>query len=108
MSTLDGAPKVLRNLPTGNGWLLIDTVGTRSNRDGIGARVRIVMASGKEQFGYVTTSGSYLSAHDKRVHFGLGDEKGVALLEIRWPSGVVQTWKNLARNQIFVAKEAAQ
>ena len=108
VSTLDGAPRVLQNLPTGNGWLLIDTVGTRSNRDGIGARVRIVTASGKEQFGYVSTAGSYLSAHDKRVHFGLGEEKSVALLEIRWPSGVVQTWKNVGRNQIFVAKETAQ
>ena len=48
------------------------------------------------------------NGNDKRVHFGLGRERQVKLLEIRWPSGVVQTWKNVAANQIFVAKEAAQ
>jgi len=103
-----GVPRLFRNTATENGWLLIETVGTTSNRDGIGACVRIVTASGREQFGYVSTSGSYLSAHDKRVHFGLGRDRDVKLLEIRWPSGIVQTWKDLAANQIFVAKEAAQ
>jgi ASPIC and UnbV/FG-GAP-like repeat len=75
---------------------------------GIGAPARILLASGGEQFGFVSTAGSYLSAHDKRVHFGLGRDRQVKLLEIRWPSGVAQTWKNVAANQIFVAKEAAQ
>ena len=70
--------------------------------------MRIQTASGREQFGFVSTAGSYLSAHDKRVHFGLGREREVKLLEIRWPSGIVQTWKNVAANQIFVAREAAQ
>lgn len=108
VATNGGAPRVLRNSGSGNGWILIDTVGTKSNRDGIGASVRIVMPSGREQFGFVSRAGSYLSAHDKRVHFGLGSEREIKLLEIRWPSGIVQTWKNLAANQIFVAKEAAQ
>jgi enediyne biosynthesis protein E4 len=108
VSTLNGAPRVFRNSARANGWLLIEAVGAKSNRDGIGASVRILTASGREQFGFVSTAGSYLSAHDKRVHFGLGRERQVKLLEIRWPSGVVQTWKNVAANQIFVAKEAAQ
>jgi enediyne biosynthesis protein E4 len=108
VSANSGAPRVFRNSATTNGWLLVDTVGAKSNRDGIGASVRVLMASGSEQFGFVSTSGSYLSAHDKRVHFGLGRERQVKLLEIRWPSGVVQTWKNVPANQIFVAKEAAQ
>ncbi|MDQ3013305.1 MAG: CRTAC1 family protein, partial [Acidobacteriota bacterium] len=108
VSDVTGAPRVFRNGATANTWLLIDTVGAKSNRDGIGAAIRIVMASGSEQFGFVSTAGSYLSAHDKRVHFGLGRERRVKLLEIRWPSGVVQTWKNVAANQIFIAKEAAQ
>jgi enediyne biosynthesis protein E4 len=108
VSTVNGAPRVFRNGAAANGWLLIDTVGVKSNRDGIGASVRILTASGREQFDFVSTAGSYLSAHDKRVHFGLGRERQVKLLEIRWPSGVVQTWKNVAANQIFVAKEAAQ
>jgi len=108
VSDISGAPRVFRNGATANNWLLIDTVGTKSNRAGIGASIRIVTASGSEQFGFVSTAGSYLSAHDKRVHFGLGRERQVKLLEIRWPSGAVQTWKNVAANQIFVAKEAAQ
>ena len=108
VSANNAAPRVFRNGAGENGWLLIDTVGTKSNRDGIGATVRIQTASGREQFGFVSTAGSYLSAHDKRVHFGLGREREVKLLEIRWPSGIVQTWKNVAANQIFVAREAAQ
>jgi enediyne biosynthesis protein E4 len=108
VSDIGGAPRVFRNDGSANGWLLVDTVGTKSNRDGIGAAIRIVMASGSEQVGFVSTAGSYLSAHDKRVHFGLGGERQVTLLEIRWPSGLVQTWKNVAANQIFVAKEAVQ
>ena len=103
-----GPPAVLRNNTSSQGWLLIDTVGTSSNRDGIGASVRIVGASGREQFGFVSTTGSYLSAHDKRVHFGLGRDRELKLIEIRWPGGIVQTWKNIAANRIFIAKEAAQ
>ncbi len=106
VSANSGAPRLFLNGEPENAWLLIDTVGAKSNRDGIGASIRIAMASGREQFGFVSTAGSYLSAHDKRVHFGLGREREVRLLEIRWPSGVVQIWKNVAANQIFVAKEA--
>lgn len=108
VSANDGAPRIFSNRATGNNWVSINTVGTKSNRDGMGATVRIVTASGREQFGFVSTAGSYLSAHDKRVHFGLGSEREVKLMEIRWPSGIVQTWKNVAANQMFVAKEAAQ
>ncbi len=108
VSSNSGAPRVFLNRAADNHWLLIDTVGTKSNRDGMGASIRIVMPSGRQQFGFVSTAGSYLSAHDKRVHFGLGREREVKLLEIRWPSGVVQTWQNVAANQIFVARESAQ
>ena len=105
VGTNDGPPRILHNAANGNSWLTIDTVGVKSNRDGIGAAVRIVGASGEQQFGFVSTAGSYLSAHDKRVHFGLGRDHTVALLEIRWPSGLVQTWKNVPGNQVFVARE---
>ena len=99
-----GPPRIFLNGATENGWLLINTAGVRSNRDGMGASIRIVTASG-EQFGFVSTAGSYLSAHDKRVHFGLGRDREVKILEVRWPSGTVQTWKNVLANQIFQAKE---
>ena len=78
VSANDGKPRVFRNTAALN-WLLIDTVGDKSNRDGIGASVRIVLPSGRQQFGFVSTAGSYLSAHDKRVHFGLGNERVVKL-----------------------------
>lgn len=104
----NGTPRVFRNQASENRWLLINTVGTKSNRDGIGASIRIVTASGRERFGFVSTAGSYLSANDKRVHFGLGRERLVKLLEIRWPSGIMQTWKDIKANQIFTAREAAE
>ena len=91
-----------------NHWLLIDTVGTRGNRDGIGAQVHIVAADGKEQYGLVSSAGSYLSASDKRVHFGLGSNAVVKLLEIRWPSGIVQTLTNVKADQVLTVHENAQ
>jgi hypothetical protein len=91
-----------------NHWLLVDTVGTRSNRDGIGAQVRIVTQDGKQQYGLVSSAGSYLSASDKRVHFGLGGNTIVKSLEIHWPSGIVQTLSNVKADQLLVVREHAQ
>ena len=78
-----------------------------SNRDGIGARVRLVTESGPEQHGLVTTAGSYQSASDKRVHFGLGRDKTAKLVEITWPSGIVQTLENVAADRVVQVKEPA-
>ena len=86
-------------------WLLVNTVGTVSNRDGIGAQVRIVSESGLEQHATVSTAGSYLSSGDKRVHFGLGGDKKVRLLEVRWPSRIVQRIENVAADQILTVQE---
>ena len=106
---LEGPSLVLRN-QGGNGthWLLIDTVGAVSNRDGIGAVVHLVSESGVEQYAMVKTSGSYFSASDKRVHFGLGAEKMARLVEITWPSGIVQRVENVRANQILTVKEPAR
>ncbi|MES1257342.1 MAG: CRTAC1 family protein [Acidobacteriota bacterium] len=102
----DGPALLLRNRGgTGRHWLLVDTIGVRSNRDGIGSRIRIVAESGAEQFGYVSTAGSYASASDKRVHFGLGQDARVRLLEIAWPSGITQRLENVAADQILKVKE---
>ncbi len=98
---------VLRNGGNGNHWLLVDTEGTRSNRDGIGARIRLVAEDGTEQHGIVTTTGSYCSANDKRVHFGLGKAARARLLEIHWPSGKVQKLENIEANQILRVREPA-
>ena len=89
----------------GNHWLTVDVVGTRSNHDGIGAQLHIVTADKKEQYGLVSTAGSYLSASDKRVHFGLGQNTFVKLLEIQWPSGIKQTLANVKADQVLVVHE---
>lgn len=104
----NGSPRILLGKPVANRhWLQVELVGTQSNRDGIGASLQVVTGSGRRQTGYATTAGSYLSAHDKRVHFGLGSESEVKQLEVRWPGGTVQTWKNVPVDSVFVAREAA-
>ncbi|HXE80575.1 MAG TPA: CRTAC1 family protein, partial [Vicinamibacterales bacterium] len=97
---------VLRN-DGGNArqWLEIRTIGTRSNRDGIGARVRVVTSAGPTQHFEINTAVGYLSASDKRLLVGLGDATEAKLVEIRWPSGVVQTFENVKARQALVATE---
>jgi len=73
-------------------------VGHKSNRDAIGANVKLVTASG-QQFATVSTASSYLSSGDKRVHFGIGKESSVESIEIRWPSGIVRALKNIPADQ---------
>ena len=104
----DGPPLLLCNGGNKAKWILINTVGEDSNRDGIGAQIRIVGESGLEQFSVVSTASSYLSASDKRVHFGLGSDRSIKELEIRWPSGAVQRLKDVATNQILTVKEPAK
>src|SRR5439155_4209823 len=87
----DGKAVILLNQGgNGNHWLIVNTIGSKSNRDGIGAKLWVVSESGHEQYAMVSTASCYMSASDKRVHFGLGNDKQVKLLEIRWPSGTVQ------------------
>jgi hypothetical protein len=92
ISTLNGEARVLRNdgVP-GAHWIRIRLTGTRSNHDGIGAVVRVVADDGAERWQTVTRTSSYLSSGDPRVHFGLGATAAVQLIEVRWPSGTVQT-----------------
>jgi len=105
VATNEGPLYVLRNeTPTSNHWLILSLVGHRSNRDAIGAEVRVV--TGKTaQMATVTTAGSYLSSSDKRVHFGLGKETVAQTIEIRWPSGARQTLKNVSGDQILKVDE---
>jgi len=101
----DGPPVIAQNRPGKNHWILIDTIGTASNRDGIGARVEVVSETGQEQYAMVSTAGSYLSSSDKRVHFGLGSASTIKLLEVRWPSGKVQKLSNVPADQILKVRE---
>ncbi len=100
---------VLRN-DGGNrkNWIGIQTVGTKSNRDGIGTRIKVVSASGLTQHFTVNTAVGYLSASDRRVIAGLGDDATAKLIEIRWPSGVVQKFENVKARQMLKAVEPAQ
>jgi enediyne biosynthesis protein E4 len=105
VTTNDGPLYVLHNAtPTPNHWLILKLVGHRSNRDAIGAVVRVV-AGRVTQVATVTTASSYLSSSDKRLHFGLGTETAAATIEIRWPSGIRQTLKNVRGDQILQVDE---
>ena len=105
VTTNDGPLYVLHNATsTPNHWLILKLVGHRSNRDAIGAEVRVV--TGRiTQIATVTTASSYLSSSDKRVHFGLGTETAAATVEIRWPSGIRQTLKSVRGDQILQVDE---
>jgi enediyne biosynthesis protein E4 len=106
VSTNDGPPQVLMNrTQNGNHWLEIHTAGTRSNRDGIGARVRITTPRGASQYGYVSTASSYLSASDVRLHFGLGEATEVREIQVAWPSGRLQTVSSVRANQAITITE---
>lgn len=99
VAVLGGRPLVLRNRPGPNHWLTLKLIGTRSNRDGQGATVR----AGR-QWVYCTTAGSYLSASDSRVYFGLGTENHTDV-EIRWPSGQRQTLRSVAADRSVEVRE---
>jgi enediyne biosynthesis protein E4 len=85
-------------------WLAVKTIGGKSNRDGIGARVR-VRAGGRDQVREVRTSGSYASSNDPRVHFGLGAAPRVESLEVTWPSGALQTFTDVPLDRVVVVHE---
>jgi hypothetical protein len=105
VTTNDGPVHILRNeTSTQNHWILLKLVGHTSNRDAIGANVRLVTSFGS-QYATVSTAGSYLSASDKRVHFGLGPEKTVDKIEVRWPSGINQILTNIPADQILQIDE---
>jgi hypothetical protein len=96
---------VFRNVSTqDNHWLIVDPAGTLSNRDGIGAKLRLESAGGV-QYNHVTTSVGYASSSDRRVHFGLGKDVLVKRLEIQWPSGVRQELHDLRANQVVSVVE---
>jgi hypothetical protein len=90
--------------PTANHWLLIRTIGTKSNRDGIGTRIRLVTQDGV-QYNAVSTSGGYASSSDVRVHFGLGRRVLIQELELFWPSGTHQVLKNVKADQVLTVRE---
>ena len=109
VSNLGQKASVLRN-DGGNrrNWIGIQTVGTKSNRDGIGSRVKVVSASGLTQFFIVNTAIGYLSASDKRINVGLGPDSFAKMIEITWPSGIVQKFESVKAGQMLKAVEASR
>ena len=102
---MNDRPTLLRNDTTGGGhWVTIRLAGAKSNRDGVGARVRI-QTGGRTQIAEVRSGGSYLSHNDGRAHFGLGAAARVERIEIRWPSGVVDTATQLRADRFYLARE---
>jgi hypothetical protein len=87
-----------------NNSVLVKTIGVKSNRDGIGARVKVV-SGGLTQVDEVRSGGSYLSQNDFRLHFGLEKRTTVDLIEVRWPSGVVDTATGIGVNKAVTFKE---
>jgi hypothetical protein len=105
VTTNDGPAYILHNEGTSaNHWLSLLLIGHKSNRDAIGAEVKLVTAK-QSQYAIVTTASSYLSSSDKRLHFGLGPEVTAKEIEIRWPSGIVQTLRNVAADQLLKIEE---
>jgi enediyne biosynthesis protein E4 len=104
-----GAPAEiwLNQSPGNNHWLELKLQGTKSNRDGVGARIKAVTRSGT-QYNHVFTSAGYASSSAGPVHFGLGANPSAELVEIRWPSGVVQELRNVTGDRVVAVKEPVQ
>jgi enediyne biosynthesis protein E4 len=113
VNTVNDFPQLLRcDVANGHNWIKVRTIGVKSNRSGIGARVRCVTRPAGEakphaQIDEVRSGGSYISQNDLRLHFGIGNAQKVELLEIRWPSGAIDTLKDVKANQLVYVKEGA-
>jgi hypothetical protein len=109
VSAIGSPAELLYNTSPGdNHWIAIQTIGVKSNRDGIGTRIKLTSKSGLVQYNHETTAGSYASSSDKRVHFGLGADTLIRELELRWPSGTVQVLHNVKVDQVLKVTEVAQ
>ncbi len=106
VTSLNDSPRILMNTAgSGNHWLLLNLVGHKSARDAIGAKVKVITASGRALYNHVAISVGFMSSSDKRVHFGLGQEARIKSVEVRWPSGIQQTLNGVAADRIVTVDE---
>jgi hypothetical protein len=106
VNNLDGPPTLLRNDGGNrNHWISIKCVGTRSNRSAIGTRVKVVTGA-HSQIDEVMSGSGYYSQNDFRLHFGLARASRADTVEIAWPSGLQETFRDLPANHLFVIQEA--
>lgn len=107
VTTLDGPVKLFRNVtPGGQHWLAVKLRGRRSNRQGIGATVRVALQDGRSLYGQATTAVGYASSSDPLVRFGLGGESMVKTIEVRWPGGSSQTMTGVKADRVIEIEEA--
>jgi hypothetical protein len=105
LAETDGPPVILRNNGTKNHWLGLSLVGSKGNRQALGARVVVTDSAGGRQVFDVTSAGSYLSSNDPRVVAGLGTKTGARSVEVRWPDGRTQTISNPQIDRYLTVKE---
>jgi peptidoglycan hydrolase-like protein with peptidoglycan-binding domain len=106
VTTLGGPPKLFHNISeSGNHWLILALAGRRSNRMGLGARIKLTAAGGAAQWNEATASIGYAGSSDPRVHFGLGAAASAAEIEIRWPSGIHQVLRNVPADRVLTVEE---
>jgi len=107
VTVMNGSPEILMNrTKSDHHWILLNLVGVRDNRDGLGTKVKITTAHGS-QYNQATTAVSYNSASDKRVHFGLGDDAVIDRIELTWPSGITQVLLGVKVDQVLTIREAS-
>jgi hypothetical protein len=104
VTRLNESPLVLRNRTRAGHWIGLRLVGKRSNRDGIGARIRVTTRSG-QQWNRVTTSVGYAGSSGRVAHFGLGAEPNVNAIEIEWPSGIRQAISEVTADRYLTIEE---
>ncbi len=108
VTVLNGKMEYFHNITSNrNHWILLKLVGVKSNRMGLGAQVAITAEDGSKQYNEATTAVGYACSSDPRVHFGLGASKMVRQIDIRWPSGIRQTLRNVRADQILTVEERA-
>jgi hypothetical protein len=106
VTALGEKPRILKNNALSqNHWLLVQLRGHASNRDGIGARIKVTTDSGRSLYNHVTTSVGFMSSSDRRAHFGLAKETNIAKVEIFWPSGIVQRLEHVKADQLLKVEE---
>ena len=107
ISNMNAPPSLLVNdVRSGNHWIAFRTVGTKSNRDGIGAKIT-VSSGGRTLVDEVRSGSSYISNHDMRVHFGLGANTKVDSMRVRWPSGLIEDFESPRIDTIHILKEGS-
>jgi hypothetical protein len=108
VSVLNGPAEIWKNRSGAhNHWIILNLVGVKSNRDGLGTKVKITTSLGVE-YNEATTALSYNSSSDKRVHFGLGSASVLDSIELVWPSGTRQTVKNVKADQVLTVTESSR